>query len=310
MVFLAPVIMIVSQPYLWHQPLVRILEFLYEGVSRGYRADASFPIFFYNELYTTDTLPRYYSLFMVAVTTPEVILALALVGTITILWPNSQRQTLVLFFVNALFILFLGLAPGAVLHDGMRQLLSVLPFMAALVGAGFSFIVGWSLQIGQRSEALQRIQNLRRKTVVIAFVLLLFSPALDLYLSHPFQLSFYNRLVGGIRGAYERGLEMTYFMDAFTPDFIRSLNEKLPPNSALNASFANFMFSYFQEQGHLRRDIKITDGRLFNYYVLLNRRSVLSPQERYLVNGPFATFLSVKIAGVPLVTVFQVDNPG
>jgi 4-amino-4-deoxy-L-arabinose transferase-like glycosyltransferase len=307
-VFLAPVVMTASQPYLWHQSLVRILEFLYEGVSRGYRLETSFPVLFYNKLYMTKTLPWYYALFMVAVTTPEVILALALLGTIAILWRHSQRETLMLFLANALFIFFIGLMPGAVLHDGVRQLLSVFPFIAALAGGGFSSIARWSLEMVQRSKWLQHIQLLRVKTVVVLFVLLLFSPALDLYLSHPFQLSFYNHLVGGIRGAYERGLEITYFMEAFTPSFLKSLNEKLPPNSTMNASFANFMFIYYQEEGRLRRDIKITDVAPFNYYVLLNRRNLLPARDRRLTDGTTQPYLSEQLAGVPLVAVFEVKK--
>ncbi len=41
MVFLSPVIMIGSQPYMWHQPFLRVLEFVYEGVSRGYRTETN-----------------------------------------------------------------------------------------------------------------------------------------------------------------------------------------------------------------------------------------------------------------------------
>jgi hypothetical protein len=99
-------------------------------------------------------------------------------------------------------------------------------------------------------------------------------------------------------------------MEAFTPEFLILLNRKLPPNVTINASFANFMFEYYQKEGRLRRDINITAGRPFDYYVLLNRHGPLSPRERSLVNGHFETFLSVDIAGVPLVSVFELKRPG
>ena len=66
-------------------------------------------------------------------------------------------------------------------------------------------------------------------------------PAFDLVAHHPFQLSYYNRFVGGTRGAYARGLEVTYFMEALTPDFLQLLNEKIPENATITASFANFI---------------------------------------------------------------------
>jgi hypothetical protein len=215
-----------------------------------------------------------------------------------------------LFAINAAFVLGLGLLPGAVLHDGVRQLLSVLPFAAALAGGGFFVLAAWLMAVAQRWKRFQSVANSKTKVLGTLCLLLVFSPLLDLYLCHPFQLSFYNRFVGGIRGAYARGLEITYFMEAFTPEFLTSLNEKLPTNAKINASFANFMFDYYQKEGRLRGDIKITAGRPFDYYILLNRYGPLSPRERSLVNGHFKTFLSVDIAGVPLVSVFDFKTPG
>jgi len=65
-------------------------------------------------------------------------------------------------------------------------------------------------------------------------------------------------------------------MEAMTPGFLESLNEKLPKNATINASFANFMFTYYQNEGRVRRDIRISSKQPFDYYFLLNRRSVCS----------------------------------
>jgi len=152
------------------------------------------------------------------------------------------------------------------------------------------------------------ISRLETKVAGILVLLVCFSPLLDVYLCHPFELSFYNRFVGGVRGAYERGLETTYFMEAFTPNFLQSLNEKLPRNASVNASVANFMFTIYQKEGRLRPDIKFTDDQNFNYYVLLNRRTVLGPRDRRLIAAPIKPFLSIELAGVPLVTVFEFNT--
>jgi hypothetical protein len=216
----------------------------------------------------------------------------------------------VLFLANAAFVLLLGLLPGAVLHDGVRQVLSALPFIAALAGAGFYTLATEVQRFAQRNLASRPIDHVKTKVTVILLVLLCFSSALDLYLSHPFQLSFYNRFVGGIRGAYARGLETTYFMEAFTPAFLRTLNENIPADASLNASFANSMFVYYQREGLLRQDIKITNDRAFDYFVLLNRRSALSPKERYLIDSTAKPYVSITIAGVPLVSAFEFKTPG
>ena len=309
LLFLGPLIMIATQPYLWHQTTLRILEFLYEGLSRGYRTDTNFTVLYLNQLYYTDQLPWYYPFFMVGVTTPEPVLLLSVIGIISIVWLAERKSTVVLFVLNAVFLITLGLLPGAVMHDGVRQLLSALPFIAALAGVGFFVIARWLRAIGS-GEPFRTVKHTGAKISVSLILLLLFPPVIDLYLLHPFELSFYNRIVGGVRGAYERGLEATYSMEAFTPVFINALNESLPQNAVLNASFANFMFSYYQKEGRLRPDIKFADNWPFNYYVLLNRRSVLQPRERALFNQSDRAYLSVSLAGVPLVGVFVTEKPG
>lgn len=136
MIFLGPAILIMIQPYLWHQSGIRILEFLYEGLSRGYRPDTNFAIYFFDQLYLTHQLPWYYSFFLLVVTTPESILGLAAIGLFSVLWVRKGR-TLILFALNVFFVLGLGLLPGAVLHDGVRQMLPALPFLAAIAGEDF-----------------------------------------------------------------------------------------------------------------------------------------------------------------------------
>lgn len=310
MIFLGPLLMIMTQPYLWHQSGLRVLEFLYEGLSRGYRPDTNFPVYFFDQLYYTNQLPWYYPFFMTGVTTPEPVLGLAAISLLSALWVRTCASTLLLFAFNAFFVLGLGLLPGAVLHDGVRQMLPALPFLAALAGGGFFILGKWLFELFSRWKRLQAVANPREKLLGILGLLILFSAVLDLYLCHPFQLSFYNRFVGGVRGAYQRGLELTYSMEAFTPEFIDAINAKLPRNSVLNASFANFMFDFYQKEGRLRSDIKISDAESFDYYVLLNRRSVLGRRDRLLMSGSAPIYFSEQLAGVPLVAVFQVSESG
>lgn len=304
-IFLSPLVMMATQPYLWHQMPLRTLEFLYEGLTRGYRPETNYAVFFFNRHYFTQALPPYYPFFMVAVTTPEFILLLALVPILFFGWFKTQRDVMMLFLLNSLFIPLLGLLPGAVLHDGVRQLLAGLPFLGGLAGAGFYRLVQWVKDQAGKTPALRRMKNFEPKFVCAAFALLLFPSTWDLFLYHPYELSYYNRLVGGLRGAYQQGLEVTYFMEAFTPDFLKFLNEKLPPNAAINASFANFMFAYYQKEGRLRPDLKVThkDDNL-DYYILLTRRSVWSRKESMLFRN-HSPFAAVRLGEVPLVSVYN-----
>lgn len=305
MIFLSPLVMIASQPYLWHQTFLRILEFLYEGVSRAYRPETNYTIIFFNRYYFTAELPWYYPFFIASVMTPEIILALLLIGVASIQSLKPQRGVLMLFLFNALFILVMGLLPGAVLHDGMRQLLAMLPFLGGLAGGGFFSVVRYLLEKSQRIKALQGITYLRAKLIGAVSLLLLFPLALDIFVYHPYELSYYNRLVGGIRGAYRRGLEVSYFMEAFTPDFLKFLNEKLPPNAVINASSSNFMFQYYQKEGRLRPDIRITDKKDFDYYILLMRRSTFKKDDWDVINKNPRPHASLHLHGVPLISIYK-----
>ena len=309
MIFVAPLVMVATQPYLWHGTGLRLLEFLYEGISRGYRPETNFGVLFFGQILPSSQLPFYYSYFILGVTTPEPFLLLALIGILSSIWTVRQRAAVLLFLFNVVFILSLGMMPGAVLHDGVRQMLSALPFVAALGGVGFHSLLSWAIKLARNSAAATHVSRLEPKLAAGVLLLVCFSPLLDVYLSHPFQLSFYNRFVGGVRGAYERGLETTYFMEAFTPDFIGILNDKLPRNARMNASFANFMFTFYQKEGRLRPDLEITNSQSFDYYVLLNRRTALGPRERRLINSPTKPFLAIDLASVPLVSVFEFKTP-
>jgi hypothetical protein len=309
MIFVSPIVMVASQPYMWHKPTLRILEFLYEGFSRGYRPDTNFPIFFLGREYFSNELPRYYPFFLTAVTTPETLLALALVGAVYALRRPCERTLPMLFLFNAGFILAMGTMPGAVLHDGMRQLLSSCAFIAGLAAVGFVWITRAASSWIQRIKAFADVGRLEAKTAIAVALLALLPAAIDLSLYHPFELSYYNRLIGGLRGAYDRGLEATYFMEALTPGFMEYVNKELPPNARLNGLAANFMLVYYQQEGKLRRDVKITGAAPFDYAIVLNRRSVIAATPKvergFMITGtPLA---AVSLGDIPLVYFYKVN---
>jgi len=306
--FLSPLVMIASQPYLWRQTFLRIVQFLYEGVSRGYRPETNFAIFFRNRLLSSSDLPWFYPSFMTAVTIPETILVLILIGLVALVWVKPQREVMMLFVFNAMFILVMGLFPGAVLHDVNRLMLPVLPFLIGLASCGFFVLVRYLAERGQGISVLQRIHYLREKLIGAVFLLVLIPPVLDLLAYHPYELSYYNRLVGGIRGAYKHGLEVTYFTEAFTPQFLSFLNRQLPPNASINASFSNPIFEYYQKENRLRRDLRITDTKDFDFYILLARQSAFSKFDRSLFKTHPRPFYVYGLESVPLVSIYKAKN--
>lgn len=305
MIFIGPAVMVACYPYWWHRTLPRLAEFIYDSTSRGFRPETNFGILFSHSVVPTSELPWYYPFLMTGVAIPETILLLFFVGAIALFWLRSQREIVLLFLFNATFILVTGLFPGGVLHDVNRLMLPAQPFLVAVASGGLFFLANSLIPRFQKIRVLEKIRNARATLTAIAGLLALLPPALDLWVYHPYELSYYNRLVGGIRGAYERGLEATYLMEAFTPSFLQYLNERLPPKATVNPSFSNFMFVYYQQEGRIRRDIKLTDGKDFDFYILLNRRSSFSEDDWSLIAEKLYLYDAFRLDGVPLILIYK-----
>ena len=92
------------------------------------------------------------------------------------------------------------------------------------------------------------------------------SAAFSLVRIHPYELSYYNELIGGPRGAWERGFELTYWYDAFTDKVIADLNRQLPPNAEVDffndlTNTSVIVFQELQSLGVLRGDIGLAAQR-------------------------------------------------
>jgi hypothetical protein len=305
MLFLSPVVMIAVQPHLWHRPFLRVVEFLHEGVSRAYRPETSFPVFFNHALHRSEDLPWHYSLLMTAVSIPETYLLLAGAGLLLLRRRHPRQEFLVLCVTTSALILVLGALPGAVLHDVNRLMLPALPFVLGLAAGGFFFLKERLPGLLLSRPRLAGIAAVRTKAVVVLFAVCLALPVLDLLTYHPFELSYFNRLVGGIQGAYRRGWEITYFLEALTPDFVRFLNAELPPRTTVNAGAANFMLEYYQRFDVFRRDVRLVDSLPCDYYLLLNRRSFFTPEDWQVDRGLRRPEAGIELLGVPLLSLYR-----
>jgi len=142
----------------------------------------------------------FYPLLMLAFTTPLPTLVLAcwgVVGSIR-LWRDDEHRSL------TLLLLWLGLPlvrasmPGMNIYDGIRHFLEVAPALAMLSALG-------------AEEAVWLVEGaVRRMTCWVArvVVVLLFLPALfDLVRFAPYEIAYFNRLIGGLSGAQAAGVQ-------------------------------------------------------------------------------------------------------
>jgi hypothetical protein len=93
-------------------------------------------------------------------------------------------------------------------------------------------------------------------------------------------------------------------MEALTPEFLQFLNRDLPPNTVISGGETSYMLAYYQMEKRLRHDIRITNDTDFDYYLLLNRRSMFGPYHRALAKS-VRPYVAVRLHGVPLVYLYK-----
>lgn len=179
------------------------------------RTFASFPfdglVPFEGELIRADRMPRSYLPLMLAITLPELVLAglavaagmgaAALLRRPGLLLRAEGRRLAVVAAAVAVPVLYFVLT-GPPAYNGMRHYIFVLPPMAVLAGMAFDRLLG-------RTEAGVR-PPLGRQIVAVPLAVAATLQAAIMAELHPNEYVFYNRLVGGVRGAEGR-FEVEYW---------------------------------------------------------------------------------------------------
>ena len=221
MVFISPLIFLAIWPWLWVDTPYRILEYLALKVERS-----AIPVYYLGNVYGKTPPPWHYPFLMMAVTIPPVILLSSLAGLVKTIIDKNKIGMLLVF--NALFPLFIMALPNTPKYDGVRLFLPAFPFLAILSGIGLEWLTESMGSLLLREFHKRRSLPLRKFTslpLILALLIITVS-ALPLIAIHPHQLSYYNCLVGGLKGARRLGFETTYWGDTCTQDVLNYLNEK------------------------------------------------------------------------------------
>lgn len=273
----APVVGWLGNPAWWRDTLPRLAHYYMINTNRrGSLPDIQ--ILYLGRIYEY-SLPWHNGWVLIGVTVPASLLAASVVGLAYALW-SARRDRLPLYFVLHLVSLPVMRMLPTPAHDGVRLFLPTFFFLAALVGWG----AVWA------ADGLARLVAARRRWVPRAAVaaLVLGPSTYQLVKVHPFELSYYNELIGGPRGAWEPGLfELTYWYDAFNPRTLAEINDRLPPGAQLdflNDKTNPMTFLELQSLGGLRKDVRLgwRDVARFPHVWLLTQDSKASAFTRLL----------------------------
>ncbi|MEM7203631.1 MAG: glycosyltransferase family 39 protein [Planctomycetota bacterium] len=188
---IAWVLMVLPWPWAHEQPLRHPLQAMQVATD----FTTTVPVLFDGATIASDKLPRSYMARYVLIGTPLTVLVLAALGVLRGLatqrppWRGASGGAFVMTTAWLLvpLLLFAVLRPNV--YGGMRHFLFVLPALAILAGYGAS----WLPRVAAG--------RLSRGALTAAALALVALPATTAVRLHPYQMTYYNALVGGVAGA-------------------------------------------------------------------------------------------------------------
>ena len=242
------------------------------------------------------TVPWYYPFWYLAVVTPISILFLALLGVTRVVKSvataptSSESETGVLFLVWFLVPLTRYAVPSIGVIDGIRHFEEVLLPIAALSGLALDW--------------LYRTYAKKYPHVLIGFLCLLFAWLLSsIALYHPYEIAYFNELVGGAKGALGK-YDLDYWGTS-QKAAVEWINDHAPQNARVHIVMAAAVAGQYLRPD-LLANLNTADYDHSDFVALLNRTSFL-----YRFYYAYAYFLghrpvhTISVMGAPLVWIFD-----
>jgi 4-amino-4-deoxy-L-arabinose transferase-like glycosyltransferase len=198
-------------PWLWYDSWSRLQAYWGTGVAR-----TTIWVEYLGRVYADRDVPWHYPWVYFAATVPVGLHALGLVG----LWRAARDrrcEPLPLLLAGSIALFLVLFSTRIPVYDGERLFLHVFPAWALIIGLGFGWL--WDAVVPDR-----------RGRIVLAGLLL--AQGWGAASMHPFGLSYYNALVGGLPGAHRLGLEVTYWSDAIDRVLLDHLARAARPGSS------------------------------------------------------------------------------
>jgi 4-amino-4-deoxy-L-arabinose transferase-like glycosyltransferase len=247
---LGPLVLFVTWPWLWFDTAERVLGWFRFHLGHDY-----YNMEFLGRTYWKPPMPRLYAWVMTLGTVPLVTLSLSAVGLFDTLREALRGKEPERLVSDSLWLvgIVVSYAPwwssDTPIFGGTKHWLTAYPFLCLLAGRGFVLVTS-------RLSALLPQQPPTASLVVAGVaVTSLVGPVVMTLHAHPFGLSFYTPLVGGVPGAASLGLNRT-FWGYTTGSLAPAINEHAPPASAVYVhDTALQSWEIMRADGRLRSDL-------------------------------------------------------
>ena len=301
---------LLSWPWLWRDTLTRLSDYFGFHLKHYHVAVSYFG-------HVSGDQPWHYPAVMTGITTPPLVLLLGLAGIAVAAaclrrreqgavpraldWRRSQAA---LILLGAALNIGFNSLPSAPKYNGVRLFLPFFPFLVALSAVALRAV---ALKVTQ-GMAVNAGSLLTPRRVRVALAVLVLVPSLrSTGLSHPYQLSYYNLLIGGTRGAVARGMDATYWGDTYlaAASFVASQRK---PGETVWVDLPGCEWIIRQYLSAADPGVEVHSGGApsaeASWAIVQNKESELRPESRALLavaTPRFATTLD----GVPLSLVYD-----
>jgi len=318
---LAAAVFFATNPVTWIDPLGGVWDYVKAGMFRSISVHIA--TVYFGEIYSFRG-PWHFAFVWTAIVIPIPLLLAMGLGV-------SNRRSgglLALALVNLGVVYGVTLLPATPLHDGIRLFLAAFPFLCVLAGLGASRALDFLTGRGPR-WILRRPRSLAVGLLVAALGL----PAARTVQYHPFQLSYFNALVGGVRGAQRRGLEVTTQKEVLSRAVLADLRTLIPDRSVIDPGFLLEEVCFYQDVGWAPADwdaevtvvflsgtreylecdpegspLRVPLGRVArdpSYIFVYNRRTAVLVQDLERADLESGPVYERSVYGVPLLSVFR-----
>jgi 4-amino-4-deoxy-L-arabinose transferase-like glycosyltransferase len=294
MLLLGPLIFFALWPWLWHDTLARLREYVTFHIGHEY-----YNMEFLGRTYWKPPMPRGYAWLMTIATVPLITLVLAAIGVFSQL-AARPRSDYVFWGVSILASYAPWLSSNTPIFGGTKHWMTAYPFLCLFAGLGFTKVV----------EALRAWRpRLVHPLWVGACVLI--GPVVMTLHAHPFGLSAYTPLVGGAPGAATLGLNRT-FWGYTTQSLAPFINQSAPRRASVYVhDTALQSFAMYQEDGRLRPDLRATLDIASSDLALYQHEPHMSrvEQQIWIEYGSVSPDAIAAFDGVPIAWAYIRNQP-
>ncbi len=233
-------------PWLYHQTWSRILEYI-----NFHLHHFEIGTWYFGRYYVPP--PWTYVFVILGAVVPLTVLLLAFIGMARSGRGRQDRGLGGLLVISALTPLLVFAIGRTLVYDGERLFMPAFPFLAALAGAGF----GWML------AGLQKLADRMQRPAWIVpagsiLVALFLAPQVVTMAGlFPHLLSYYSEGIGGLPGATALKLETTYWCESYAAALPYINAHARPGDRIWVEPWSYDVMIYYQLHGQLRKDVFI-----------------------------------------------------